>query len=335
VRLALALAVASAGIAGCRGGTGASASADAGASADARAGAGAGAGALADVGTSAGACPDDMVHVATDYCPSVARRCVDVEDDARNNIKICHAYAPSQQCRTREEPMAFCIDRYEYPDRKGAHPATMVSWYDAEATCETRGKRLCWASEWTAACEGPEHTPFPYGWVRDHDKCNVDNFYIDPGRSGAGRGPLLMYSRDGGVREAELARLDQSMPSGSLESCRSGFGVYDMTGNVDEWVTSDRPPREQSKWSGLKGGGWGHVRSQCRPMTASHDPSFFYYFVGFRCCMDAQGTTPWSPTPGTTPAPRVEPRDYASEEASYADAVGPSKTKYRRTGHVE
>src|SRR5580692_5245175 len=183
VRLALALAVASAGIAGCRGGTGASASADAGASADARAGAGAGAGALADVGTSAGACPDDMVHVATDYCPSVARRCVDVEDDARNNIKICHAYAPSQQCRTREEPMAFCIDRYEYPDRKGAHPATMVSWYDAEATCETRGKRLCWASEWTAACEGPEHTPFPYGWVRDHDKRNVDNFYIDPIRS--------------------------------------------------------------------------------------------------------------------------------------------------------
>ena len=56
----------------------------------------------------------------------------------------------------------------------------VADWYQAQATCESKGKRLCWASEWTAACEGPEHTPFPYGWERDHGKCNFDNFYIDP-----------------------------------------------------------------------------------------------------------------------------------------------------------
>jgi len=315
-------------VAGCaRGGADAGAGASADASADADADASAGA--------NAGACPADMVYVATSYCPSIARRCVDVERDERNNIDICHAYAPSQRCRVPERPIAFCIDRYEYPDRAGAHPASMVSWYEAEATCETRGKRLCWASEWTAACEGPDHTPFPYGWVRDHDRCNVDNFYIDPDRSYGGKGPLLMYSRDAGVREAELARLDQSVPSGSLESCRSGFGVYDMTGNVDEWVTSDRPPREQSKWSGLKGGGWGHVRSQCRATTASHDPSFSYYFVGFRCCSDAGDAAPWTPAAGTMPAPPVEPHDYAPDEASYEGAAGPSKKKFSRTGHKE
>jgi hypothetical protein len=320
--------IAIAAIAGC-GGRSERAGADAGASADASADAGARTG----VRMGADGCPEDMVRVATDFCPVVKRSCTDVEDDTRNNIEICHAYAPKQRCMVAEKPISFCVDRYEYPDREGAHPATMVSWYGAQATCETRGKRLCWASEWTAACEGPEHTPFPYGWARDHDKCNFDNFYIDPARSHGGKGPLLMYSRDAGVRGPELARLDQSVPSGSIASCRSGFGVFDMTGNVDEWVTSDRPPVEQSKWSGLKGGGWGHVRSQCRPMTASHDPSFAYYFVGFRCCKDAEGTTPWTPAPGTMPAPPIEAREEAPEETSFADAVGPSKKKFTRTGH--
>ena len=147
----------------------------------------------------------------------------------------------------------FCIDRYEYPNRKGAHPAWMLDWYQAQATCESDGKRLCWASEWTAACEGPEHTPFPYGWARDHDNCNMDNFYIDPKRPSP-HGQFFFYSKNRDVALPELSRLDQSVPCGSMESCKSGFGVYDMTGNVDEWVTSDEPPHEKFAVGGPQGG---------------------------------------------------------------------------------
>ena len=118
-----------------------------------------------------------------------------------------------------------------------------------------------------------------------------------------------------------------------METCRSGFGVYDMTGNFDEWVVSDQPPREKSKWAGLKGGAWGHVRSQCRPMTTSHEPEFTYYFVGFRCCADAAGAPPWTPSSAAVAPPAVEAHDFAPEPIAVGAGRGPSKTKFSRTGH--
>jgi sulfatase modifying factor 1 len=284
-------------------------------------------------------CPGDMVYVDTTFCPDIARRCVDMENERSNHLPICHAFAAQQTCRTDERRLAFCIDRYEYPNRKDAHPTWMLDWYKAQATCESKQKRLCWASEWTAACEGPEHTPFPYGWARDHDACNMDNFYIGPRRPGP-KAQFLFYSKDPDVAVGELSRLDQSVASGSIEACKSGFGVYDMTGNFDEWVVSDQPPREKSRWAGLKGGAWGHVRSQCRPMTTSHEPEFTYYFVGFRCCRDAKGpVAPFTPSPQAIAPPAVPPHDFAAELAVAAGATAPprsaSNAKFSRTGKAE
>jgi hypothetical protein len=108
-----------------------------------------------------------------------------------------------------------------------------------------------------------------------------------------------------------------------------------MTGNIDEWVVSDVAPREKSLWAGLKGGAWGHVRSQCRPMTYSHDPAFSYYFVGFRCCRDAEGGPAWTPSPQAMPPPAVEPHDYAPDPVVVSDPSGPSKTKFSRHGRPE
>jgi formylglycine-generating enzyme required for sulfatase activity len=278
-----------------------------------------------------------MVQVRTSYCPKVERRCLDMEHEPNNHLAICHAFAHEQTCREAERPVDFCIDRYEYPNQKGAHPVWMLDWYQAQATCESKGKRLCWGSEWTAACEGPEKTPFPYGWERNHDKCNMDNFFIDP-RKPRPRAQFFFYSKDRDVAFKELSRLDQSIPSGSIETCQSGFGVFDMPGNVDEWVVSDVAPREKSKWAGLKGGAWGHVRSQCRPMTFSHEPEFTYYFVGFRCCRDAADATPgekWTPSADATPPPTVEPHDFAPDPIVPEGAPGPSKTKFSRTGRAE
>lgn len=279
-------------------------------------------------------CLPDMISVDATYCPDVERHCLDVEHDEINNIDICHAFAHGERCRRHPRRIAFCIDRYEYPNRKGAHPTWMVDWYQAQATCESVGKRLCYASEWTAACEGPDHRPFPYGWERDHTKCNIDNFFIEP-KKWAPKGQFLFYSRDPAIALPELSRLDQSVPSGSMDGCESGYGAVDMTGNLDEWVVSDVAPREKSLWAGLKGGAWGHVRSQCRPMTYSHDPGFSYYFVGFRCCSDAEGAPRWTPSAQAMRPPVVESHDYASEAVVVVDPAGPSKYKFSRSGHAQ
>lgn len=265
-------------------------------------------------------CPEDMLFVDGSYCAEVERECLKKERNKANHITLCHRFAQETRCTASEEKRTFCIDKYEYPNREGAHPAWMVSWYDAQATCASMGKRLCYESEWVTACEGPERTPFPYGWERDQTACNIDNTWISP-RLGR------LYSRDAATSSEELERLDQSRPSGAMARCVSGYGVSDMTGNFDEWVTSDQPPgpRDKSKWAGLKGGAWGHVRNACRPMTTSHAPEFTYYFISFRCCADAKGYPAYQPTTGRQ-APQVEPRDRAPVPI-VKNPAGPSARK--------
>jgi hypothetical protein len=265
-------------------------------------------------------CPKDMKLVDTDYCSNMQRTCVEEEWSPQNKIVICHRFASQQKCVGRQEHRRFCIDEYEYPNQKGAHPTWMVSWYDAQATCASLGKRLCYESEWVSACEGPDKLPFPYGRSRDNTKCNIDNSWIQPNLPD-------VYSKDPQTRLIELSRLDQSAPSGALEGCVSGFGVRDLTGNFDEWVTVDQRVEDKSEWAGLKGGAWGHVRNACRPMTTSHPPDFQYYFIAFRCCREAHGGDP-SP-PSYAGAPDVEPANRAPlQDPAYPP--GPSQTKVGR-----
>jgi len=226
-------------------------------------------------------CPSGMVHIRFDFCPKVARRCLDEEYDKPNHLKICHKYAVEKpQCEAEREPLDFCIDEYEYPNQRGAKPPVMVNFFEASSQCAAENKRLCTESEWMAACEGPEEKPFPYGYERSSKMCNFDNRWVDPKLS-------LVYAKDPELQRRELARLDRSVPSGQMPGCVSDFGVHDLTGNVDEWVKADHErPREKAKFSALKGGAWGHVRNACRPVTTSHVPQFRYYFIGFRCCAD-------------------------------------------------
>ena len=60
--------------------------------------------------------------------------------------------------------MSFCIDRFEYPNKKGEYPLIYVNWFDSKKLCESDGKRLCNEEEWTFACEGEDATPYP--WLR-------------------------------------------------------------------------------------------------------------------------------------------------------------------------
>jgi len=169
--------------------------------------------------------------------------------------------------------MRFCIDRFEYPNQSGAYPIIDVTWHESAALCSEEHKRLCTEAEWTFACEGPEAMPYPTGYVRDPTACVIDR----PWREVDERALMVRGSR---TALAEIDRLWDGEPSGSRPRCRSVFGVYDLTGNVDEWTTSVRP----GEASILKGGYWGPVRTRCRGSTRAHGEDYAYYQQGFRCC---------------------------------------------------
>ncbi len=179
---------------------------------------------------------------------------------------------------TRE--MHFCIDRFEYPNRKGEYPVIYVNWFDSNKLCEEEGKRLCTEDEWTFACEGEDALPYPYGYDRDADACLVDKpwRWFDPAAYGGKKDAIIR----------ELDRLWQGVPSGALPKCVSPFGVHDMTGNVDEYTKS---ASRTGSPAALKGGYWGPVRTRCRPTTRAHGPLHAFYQQGFRCCRNGPSTS--------------------------------------------
>jgi formylglycine-generating enzyme required for sulfatase activity len=212
-------------------------------------------------------CPDNMVLVEGDYCTKLEHKCIRKRPKQRG----CDEYAKGTQCEGDLVHMRFCVDKYEFPNVEGQKPAVMQNWYDADRECRAQGKRTCGSHEWTLACEGPERLPYPYGYVRDAQACSIDK-----------KGPQIdekrFYSAD---KEKEVARLSQSDPSGSRPGCVSAYGVYDLTGNVDEWTDNEsRKPHRGM----LKGGNWGEWRNACRPDTYGHEAWFRYYQTGFRCC---------------------------------------------------
>ena len=179
--------------------------------------------------------------------------------------------------------MRFCVDRYEWPNKKGELPRFLVSWHDAVNSCKSVGKRLCTVAEFNFACEGEAMLPYTYGYERDASKCAIDKRYVRRKRN------LKRY--DNCMKDprctAEIARLDKREPAGSRPECVSPFGVFDLNGNINEWVR--RPGKKSPNRSGLKSGWWGPVRGRCRPTVGFHKEGDYGYEVGFRCCKEASG----------------------------------------------
>ena len=220
-----------------------------------------------------GPCPSDMVEVAGNHCPELVQRCLRWLP-SEQGVERCALFAPSGRCKTATVEKHFCIDRYEWPNKKGERPVVMKTWTEAQEICRAAGKRLCGDSEWTLACEGKHRLPYPYGRRRDAKACNIDKALPQVNEKAIA---------DPKTSAAEVARLWQGEVSGARPSCTSPYGVFDMTGNVDEWVVNEsgKPYKSASK-----GGYWGPVRARCRPTTTGHGETFPFYQTGFRCCAD-------------------------------------------------
>jgi len=238
------------------------------------------------------ACPPDMKLVEGDYCSEVEHVCKKSWYDEANKKTVCEEFEPTSKCVGEKVKKRYCIDTYDWPNQKGERPEVMNRFHQAEIKCAAVGKRMCTESEWTFACEGPEMKPFPYGYVRDTNKCHGDVMWDAPDMK-------KVAQRD----PEELARLWKGVRSGSQPECISDFGVADLPGNTDEVVASETYDAGfRGKFDSVNTGGpwYKGVRNQCRPKIYTHDEGFYYYYLGFRCCAEPDG----APTDPRTPKQR-------------------------------
>lgn len=153
--------------------------------------------------------------------------------------------------------MRFCIDRYEWPNRKGAPATSYVSLYQAGDSCFAKQKRLCSSEEWSLACGGPYSWNYPYGQNYEINACVTSD--------------------------------TAPQPSGMKSECRAYFGIFDMSGNLAEWTST--PAKENRQFNNVMGGFWeSGPRSGCQETRYSYFPQNRHNPVGFRCCKDIAGT---------------------------------------------
>ncbi len=158
-----------------------------------------------------------------------------------------------------------------YQDSYAKNPVADVDWKQADAFCKWRGKRLPTEAEWEKSSRGESGNIWPWGNTSDCKKsCNS----VLPCKQNS-TCEVGYYSRD-----------------------VSPYGVYDMAGNVWEWVSDwydasyyESAPYKNpkgpdgSQYKVLRGGSWddSDPYSSRGANRFYSDPTFRYYGNGFRC----------------------------------------------------
>jgi len=239
----------------------------------------------------------------------------------------------------------FCIDRYEAqlwapgldgglsalaPNERppkdvhfearslpGVMPQAYINRVEAAAACKNAGKRLCSMKEWRRACQGRRRFKYPYGEHHVAGRCNQEKAHLLSLRYGSNpkHWKYEMFNDPSlDVEPGFLAR------TGEYAGCVSDDGVYDMVGNLHEWVSdmvdadleekmeAEKVERVSQPWkegNGIFMGGFFSTAEQhgpgCTFTTIAHEPTYHDYSIGFRCCAAAD-----LPPPPKTP--RRHPR---------------------------
>jgi formylglycine-generating enzyme required for sulfatase activity len=174
---------------------------------------------------------------------------------------------PRQTFFFPESPSRMYFGNHQFDN----YPVIYVDWSMAQAYCEWRGASLPTEAEWEKAARGIQTYLYPWGRGLSCDNANYQN--------------CVTFTRE----------------VGSYEEGKSPYGLYDMGGNVLEWVADwyannyySRSPRNNPPGPSYgesrvaRGGSW--ARSDLRVFHRNYFPPEFTSFdVGFRC---ARGITP-------------------------------------------
>jgi formylglycine-generating enzyme len=238
-------------------------------------------------------CPADMVDVLGRFCidryeavlvdqkqgrrlspyyhPTRAQTAASFKDWSRSALGQALAVPPPPDFQLSEEfePRA--------ESRPNVTPSGYLSGNLADVACRAAGKRLCTIDEWVFACRGQGGHKFPYGDHYEEGRCNV---FREAHPAQILHGDMSLGHLDPRLNLVAGPSGPLLRQTGATVSCQSAWGsdaVFDMVGNLDEWVSAPV--------GAFLGGFYARsTREGCDAKVSSHPRSYFDYSLGARCC---------------------------------------------------
>ena len=170
-------------------------------------------------------------------------------------------------CKPPVQADSYTRSSYYGNSQYDNYPVVYVDWSMANAYCAWRDASLPTEAQWEKAARGSDERTYPWGRGTDCQKANYQGCI-------------------NGTNEV-----------GSYENGKSPYGVYDMAGNVWEWVadwyseayyktspSSNPLGIDQGRARVLRGGSWNRDPSNIRSSNrVNYAPTYNNFDVGFRC----------------------------------------------------
>ncbi len=159
------------------------------------------------------------------------------------------------------------------------HPVVMVTWFGAKAYADFYNYRLPTEKEWVKAARGTDKRAYPWG-------DSISEYYTNYGSSSNAIQRLLggNIARTTPVGYFNGKKYDDFQ----TEDNKSPYGLYDMGGNVWQWIGDDYP---KVHYRYMRGGSFTNYEYNLFVWARnSAGPDFYNINIGFRCARDVMKT---------------------------------------------
>jgi len=215
-----------------------------------------------------GTCPPDMVLIAGRVCVDrYEAALVEVLSDGTTRDWSPYQVVPAGR-------------RVRAVSRANVVPQGYISGQQSAGACMEAGKRLCARDEWMSACRGPANRTYPYGNSFMMGACNVGR-PVHPLISFYGRSDPSIYTFTNMNNPGINQQPDSLARTGQYDRCVSQDGLFDMHGNLHEWIVEPDGTFKGGFYADTNTNGAG-----CLYTTTAHGFTYHDYSTGFRCCAD-------------------------------------------------